>query len=45
LVNKFKENKLCDDEKNDDLIIDVNEDDEELDDIDKEVMGIDFIED
>jgi hypothetical protein len=36
---------MCDDEKNDDLIIDIDdEDEEELDDIDKEVMGIDFIE-
>jgi hypothetical protein len=36
---------MCDDEKNDDLIIDIDDEDEELDDIDKEVMGIDFIED
>jgi hypothetical protein len=35
---------MCDDEKNDNLIIDID-DDEELEDIDKEVMGIDFIED
>jgi hypothetical protein len=37
---------MCDDEKNDDLIIDIDdEDEEELDEVDKEVMGIDFIED
>jgi hypothetical protein len=36
---------VCDDEKNEDLIIDIDDDDEELDEIDKEVMGIDFIED
>jgi len=35
---------MCDDENNEDLLIDVDEDDE-LDEIDKEVMGIDFIED
>ena len=35
---------MCDDEKNEDLIIDIDDDDE-LDEIDKEVMGIDFIED
>ena len=34
---------MCDDEKNEDLIIDID-DDEELDEIDREVMGIDFIE-
>jgi hypothetical protein len=37
---------MCDDEKNDDLIIDIDdEDEEELDEVDKEVMGVDFIED
>ena len=38
---------MCDNEnnKNEDLLIDLDEDDDELDEIDKEVMGIDFIED
>jgi hypothetical protein len=36
-VNKFKGDKMCDDEKNDDLIIDINDEDEEVDDVDKEV--------
>ena len=36
---------MCDDEKNEDLLIDLDEEDDELDEIDKEVMGIDFIED
>ncbi len=35
---------MCNDERNEDLITDID-DDEELDEIDKEVMGIDFIED
>ncbi len=35
---------MCDDQKNEDLIIDIDNDGE-LDEIDKEVMGIDFMED
>jgi hypothetical protein len=44
-VNKLKGDKMCDDEKNDDLIIDIDDEDEELDGVDKEIMDIDFIED